>query len=319
MRLRAFFLLWLLAGVAQAQQIVHIVVPFAAGGVQDILARTIAPDLGQLIGRNVIVENRLGASGTIANAVVAKSAPDGNTLLLAAASHTITGHVYAKLPYHPIQDFTAVAHIGTVDYVLMVNPAVPAKTVAEFIAYAKANPGKINYAAAGISTLNTLAMEQFRHRLGLQMTQVPYKGGAGPAIIDLLAGNVDVMFVTLSSAAQFVKAGKLKAFAVTTKERVESLPELPTVVELGFPEDVSGSWQGLFAVAGTPQPIVAKLHAAVLKAMADPDVCKHMVAASMVPTSSPTPGSFKDFVTAESAKWRQVVEQIKAAENGKSH
>ena len=112
------------------------------------------------------------------------------------------------------------------------------------------NPGKINYAAAGISTLNTLAMEQFRQRLGLQMTQVPYKGGAGPAIIDLLAGNVDVMFVTLSSAAQFVKAGKLKGFAVTTKERVESLPDVPTVVELGFPEDVSGSWQGLFAVEG---------------------------------------------------------------------
>ena len=177
------------------------------------------------------------------------------------------------------------------------------------IAYAKANPGKINYAAAGVSTLNTLAMEQFRIRQGLQMTQVPYKGGAGPAIIDLMASNVDVMFVTLSSAAEFVKAGKLKGLAVTTRERVETLPDVPTVVELGFPEDVSGSWQGLFAVAGTPQPIVAKLHAAVLKAMADPDVRKHMVAASMVPTSSPTPESFKEFLAAESAKWKLVVKQ----------
>jgi tripartite-type tricarboxylate transporter receptor subunit TctC len=167
----------------------------------------------------------------------------------------------------------------------------------------------VNYAAAGVSTLNTLAMEQFRHRLGLQMTQVPYKGGAGPAILDLMAGNVDVMFVTLSSAAQFVKAGKLKGLAVTTAERVESLPDVPTVVELGFPEDVSGSWQGLFAVAGTPQPIVDKLHAAVLKAMADPDVRKHMIAASMTPSSSPTSENFKAFLADESAKWKKVVEQ----------
>ena len=126
------------------------------------------------------------------------------------------------------------------------------------------------------------------------MTQVPYKGGAGPAIIDLLAGNVDVMFVTLSSAAQFVKAGKLKAFAVSTSERVASLPEVPTMVEVGFPEDVSRSWQGLFAVAGTPPPIVAKLHAAVVQAMADPDVRKRMIAASMLPTSSPTPEELQD-------------------------
>jgi tripartite-type tricarboxylate transporter receptor subunit TctC len=162
----------------------------------------------------------------------------------------------------------------------------PPNSLQELSAYAKAHPGKINYAAAGISTLNTLAMEQFRRRLGLDMAQVPYKGGAGPAIIDLIAGNVDVMFVTLSSAAEFVKAGKLKGLAVTTRERVASLPDVPTVVELGFPEDVGGSWQGLFAVKGTPQPIVAKLHAGVVKAMADPDVRKHMIAASMLPTSS---------------------------------
>jgi tripartite-type tricarboxylate transporter receptor subunit TctC len=142
---------------------------------------------------------------------------------------------------------------------------------------------------------------------------VPYKGGAGPAIIDLMAGNVDVMFVTLSSATQFVKAGKLKAFAVSTRERVASLPEVPTLLELGYPEGVSSSWQGLFVVAGTPQPIVAKLHAAVVKAMADPDVRMHMRNADMLPTSSPTPESFKEFLAAESAKWKQVVEQIKAA------
>jgi tripartite-type tricarboxylate transporter receptor subunit TctC len=146
------------------------------------------------------------------------------------------------------------------------------------------------------------------------MTQVPYKGGAGPAVIDLLVGNVDIMFVTLSSAAQFVKAGKLKGYAVTTTERVPSLPDVPTVVELGFPEDVSGSWQGLFAVKGTPAPIVAKLHAAVVKAMADPGVRQHMIATSMTPSTSPTPQDFAKFVAAESAKWKAVVEKIKAGE-----
>ena len=251
--------------------------------------------------------------------VAARAAPDGYTLFLGnIGTIAINPHFFPELAVKPERDFIPISLAAETPGIVVASKKFPPNSLKDMIAYAKANPGKINYAAAGVSTLNTLAMEQFRHRLGLQMTQVPYKGGAGPAIIDLLAGNVDVMFVTLSSAAQFVKAGKLKAFAVTTKERVESLPEVPTVVELGFPEDVSGSWQGLFAVAGTPAPIVAKLHAAVLKAMADPDVRKHMIAASMVPTSSPTPESFKKFVTAESAKWKQVVEQIKAAEKSKN-
>jgi tripartite-type tricarboxylate transporter receptor subunit TctC len=146
------------------------------------------------------------------------------------------------------------------------------------------------------------------------MTQIPYKGGAGPAVVDLMAGNVDLMLVTLSSVAQHVKARKLKAFAVSTRERAELLPEVPTLFEQGFPEAVSSSWQGLFAVAGTPQPIVAKLHAAVLKVMADPDIQRHMRTAGMLPTSSQTPESFKQFLAAESMKWREVVEHIRAAE-----
>ena len=266
-----------------------------------------------------MIDNRTGAAGNVGMEVAARAAPDGYTLFLGnIGTIAINPHFFPELKVKPERDFIPISLAAETPGIVVASEKFPPNSLKEMIAYAKANPGKINYAAAGVSTLNTLAMEQFRHRLGLQMTQVPYKGGAGPAIIDLLAGNVDVMFVTLSSAAQFVKAGKLKGFAVTTKERVESLPEVPTVVELGFPEDVSGSWQGLFAVAGTPAPIVAKLHAAVLKAMADPDVRKHMIAASMVPTSSPTPESFKEFVTAESAKWKQVVEQINAAEKSKN-
>jgi tripartite-type tricarboxylate transporter receptor subunit TctC len=299
---------------------IHIIVPFAPGGASDYAIRLIQPSLEKTLGQPLVIDNRTGAAGNVGMEAAARAAPDGYVLFLGnIGTVAINPHFFSELKVVPERDFVPVSLAAETPGIVVASEKFPPNSLKDMIAYAKANPGKINYAAAGVSTLNTLAMEQFRHRLGLQMTQVPYKGGAGPAIIDLLAGNVDVMFVTLSSAAQFVKADKLKAFAVTTKERVESLPNVPTVVELGFPEDVSGSWQGLFAVAGTPQPIVAKLHAAVLKAMADPDVRKHMIAASMVPTSSPTPESFKDFVTAESVKWRQVVEQIKAAENGKSH
>jgi tripartite-type tricarboxylate transporter receptor subunit TctC len=292
---------------------IHIIVPFAPGGASDFAIRLIQPGLTQALGQQLVIDNRTGAAGNVGMETATRAAPDGYTLFFGnIGTISINPHFFPDLTVVPERDFIPISIAAETPGIVVASEKFPANSLKEMIAYAKANPGKINYAAAGVSTLNTLAMEQFRHRLGLQMTQVPYKGGAGPAIIDLMAGNVDVMFVTLSSAAQFVKAGKLKGLAVTTKERVESLPDVPTVVELGFPEDVSGSWQGLFAVAGTPQPIVAKLHAAVLKAMADPDVRKHMQAASMLPTSSPTPESFKEFLAAESAKWKRVVKETGA-------
>jgi tripartite-type tricarboxylate transporter receptor subunit TctC len=294
---------------------IHIIVPFAPGGASDFAIRLIQPAMEKALGQTLVIDNRTGAAGNVGMELAARATPDGYTLFLGnIGTVAINPHFFPELKVAPERDFIPISLAAETPGIVVASEKFPPNSLKEMIVYAKANPGKINYAAAGVSTLNTLAMEQFRHRLGLQMTQVPYKGGAGPAVVDLLAGNVDVMFVTLSSAAQFVKAGKLKGFAVTTKERVETLPDVPSVVELGFPEDVSGSWQGLFAVAGTPAPIIAKLHAAVLKAMADPDVRKHMIAASMVPTSSPTPDSFKAFVVAESTKWKTVVEQIKAAD-----
>ena len=294
---------------------IHIIVPFAPGGASDFAIRLIQPGLTQALGQQLVIDNRTGAAGNVGMETATRAAPDGYTLFFGnIGTISINPHFFPDLTIRPERDFIPVSIAAETPGIVVASNKFPPNSIKDMIAYAKAHPGKINYAAAGISTLNTLAMEQFRHRLGLQMTQVPYKGGAGPAIIDLMAGNVDVMFVTLSSAAQFVKAGKLKAFAVTTKERVDALPEVPTVVELGFPEDVSGSWQGLFAVAGTPAPIVAKLHAAVVKAMADADVRQHMITASMLPTSSPTPESFRKFLAAESAKWKRVVEQIKAAD-----
>jgi len=289
---------------------IHIIVPFAPGGASDFAIRLIQPGLQEALGQTLVIDNRTGAAGNVGMETAARATPDGYTLFLGnIGTISINPHFFPDLKVVPERDFIPISIASETPGIVVASTKFPPNSLKEMVAYAKANPGKINYAAAGVSTLNTLAMEQFRHRQGLQMTQVPYKGGAGPAIIDLLAGNVDVMFVTLSSAAQFVKAGKLKAFAVTTKERVASLPDVPTVVELGFPEDVSGSWQGLFAVAGTPKPIVDKLHAAVLKAMADPKVREHMIAASMLPTSSPTTEDFKKFLAADTATWKRVVEQ----------
>ena len=282
---------------------IHIIVPFAPGGASDYAIRLIQPGLTQALGRQLVIDNRSGAAGNVGMETAARAAPDGYTLFFGnVGTISINPHFFPELNVAPERDFIPISIAAETPGILIASPKFPANSLKEMIDYVKAHPGKINYAAAGISTLNTLAMEQFRHVAGLQMTQIPYKGGAGPAVVDLMAGNVDLMLVTLSSVAQHVKARKLKAFAVSTRERAELLPE------------VSSSWQGLFAVAETPQPIVAKLHAAVLKVMADPDVQRHMRTAGMLPTSSQTPESFKHFLAAESTKWREVVEHIKAAE-----
>ena len=294
---------------------IHIIVPFAPGGASDYAIRLIQPGLTQALGQQLVIDNRSGAAGNVGMETAARAAPDGYTLFFGnVGTISINPHFFPDLNVAPERDFIPISIVAETPGILIASPKFPANSLKEMIDYVKAHPGKINYAAAGISTLNTLAMEQFRHVAGLQMTQIPYKGGAGPAVVDLMAGNVDLMLVTLSSVAQHVKARKLKAFAVSTRERAELLPEVPTLFEQGFPEAVSSSWQGLFAVAGTPQPIVAKLHAAVLKVMADPDVQRHMRTAGMLPTSSQTPESFKHFLAAESTKWREVVEHIKAAE-----
>lgn len=295
---------------------IHIIVPFAPGGASDFAIRLIQPGLQAALGQQLVIDNRSGAAGSVGMEAAAHATPDGYTLFLGnIGTIAINPHFFPDLTVKPQRDFIPISLAAETPGIVIASNKFAPNSLKEMIAYAKAHPGKVNYAAAGVSTLNTLSMEQFRHRLGLKMTQVPYKGGAGPAVIDLMAGNVDVMFVTLSSAVQFVKAGKLKAFAVTTVRRVPQLPDVPSMAELGFPDDVSSSWQGLFAVAGTPAPIVARLHAAVLKAMADPEVRQHMIVASMTPTASPTPEDFATFVAAESDKWKGVVEKLKAGKD----
>lgn len=293
---------------------IHVIVPFAPGGASDFAIRLIQPALTKELGQQLVIDNRTGASGNIGMEVAAHAAPDGYTLFFGnIGTISINPHFYPDLKVKPDQDFIPISMAAETAGILIASPKFPPNSVKELVAYAKAHPGKINYAAAGISTLNTLAMEKFRQSAGLDMTQVPYKGGAGPAVADLMAGNVDVMFVTLSSAVGHVKAGQLKGLAVTTRERAPQLPDVPTLFEQGYPDEVSSSWQGLFALKGTPQPIVAKLYAAVAKAMADPDVKKHMTTAAMIPSASASPEAFKQFLANESTRWKKVVEQVKTA------
>ncbi len=292
---------------------IRVIVPFAPGGATDLAMRMVQPGMSRVLGQQIVIDNRGGAAGNIGMEMAARTAPDGYTLFFGnVGTTTINPSFYRDLAVSPERDFVPVSIAAETAGILVASNKFPPNSVKEMIDYVKARPGKINYGAAGISTLNALEMEQFRRTAGLDMLQVPYKGGAGPALNDLVAGHVDVMFVTFSAAIGHVKAGSLKALAVTTRERLAQLPDVRTMVEQGFPDNVSSSWQGLFAIAGTPQPIIAKLHAAVVEAMKDPNTRKLMNDAGMLATSSASPDAFKTFLAAETAKWQRVVKDTGA-------
>ena len=292
---------------------IRVIVPFAPGGATDITMRMIQPALSERLGQQLIIDNRGGAAGNIGMEVAARATSDGYTLFLGnVGTVAINPNFYRDLNVVPERDFIPVSLASETAGVVVANPKFPPNSLTEMVAYVKARPGKINYASSGISSQNTLEMEQFRKTAGLDMLQVPYKGGAGPALNDLVAGHVDVMFVTLSAASGHVKSGRLKALAVTTRKRLEQLPDVATMAEQGFPENVSSSWQGLFAIAGTPRPIVVRLHAAVIDAMKDEKTRRLMTDAGMIPSASETPEAFKTFVLNETAKWKAVVQSIGA-------
>jgi tripartite-type tricarboxylate transporter receptor subunit TctC len=295
----------LAAPAAFAQNVIRIVVPFAAGGVQDIIARSINAELGTLLGRTVIVENRTGAGGTIGNAAVAKSAPDGNTLLLAAASHTITGHVYAKLPYHPLNDFSAVAHIGTVDYVLMINGAMAAKTVQEFVAYAKANPGRLNYASAGSGSATHLSMAYLASLAGIEMVHVPYKA-TNEAVQEVIVGRAHAAMPSTIGAIPFAKDGRVRLLAVTGAKRSKFLPDLPTIGESGLGDYVFDSWIGLLGPAGIPKQTLEGINAAVGKLLKDPVILDRLDKQGVVPRAM-TPAEFSALLREDYVKMGKVV------------
>jgi len=285
---------------------VRIVVPFPAGGTTDILAREVAQRLSQTLGQPFVVDNRPGAGGNIGAELVAKSPADGYTFLMGTVgTHAINASLYSKMPYDHVRDFAPVILVAGVPNVLEVNPSVPVNSVPELIAYAKANPGKLNFASSGSGTSIHLAGELFKVMTGVSMSHVPYKGSA-PALADLAGGQVQLMFDNLPSSLQLIKAGKLRPLAVTSAQRSAALPDLPTVAEAGLPGFEATSWFGLLAPAGTPPDVIAKVNAEVAKWLASPEAKDKLASQGAIPAG----GSAEDFtrhIAAETAKWQKVV------------
>lgn len=292
---------------------VKIVVPFAPGGTTDILARAVAPELSKALGQPFIVENRAGAGGNIGADLVAKSAPDGYTVLMGTVgTHGINKSLYTRLAYDPQKDFAPITLVAGVPNVMVMN-AETAKTlginsVPDFIRYAKAHPGRLNMASSGNGTSIHLAGELFKSMTGIYMAHIPYTG-SGPAMMAMVSGNVDVMFDNLPSAMPQIKGGKLKAFAVTSAERSAALPDLPTIEQAGGPTlkgfDAS-SWFGLLAPAGTSPDIVKRMQEEVAKALSTPAIKEKLLAQGAIPSGN-TPQQFAAFINAEHEKWAKVV------------
>jgi tripartite-type tricarboxylate transporter receptor subunit TctC len=289
---------------------ITMIVPFAPGGASDFVARLIQPGVGQILGEQIVIENRPSAAGIVGTEVAAHAAPDGYTIFLGnIGTLSINPGVYTSLRVKPDKDLAPVTICADMPSILIARPDFPANTVSELVAYVKANQGKIAFATPGSSTLNRLEMEVFRRGAELDMVHVPYKGGAGPAVRDILGGHVDLMFTTIASAMELVKAGSVKAFAVTTRERMTDLPGIPTMYELGWTGLVTSSWQGVLVPSGTPRPIVDKLHAAIVKVLADPQIQARMRNSGAFAVSSKSPEDFKAYMDVESAKWTKVIEE----------
>ena len=290
---------------------VKIVVPFAAGGTTDILARAIAPDLSKAFGQSFVIENKGGAGGNLGAEQVSKSPGDGYTLLMGTVgTHGINRALYAKLPYDPFKDFAPITLVAGVPNVMVVNAEKAAankiNTVNDFIKYAKANPGKLNMASSGNGTSIHLAGELFKSMTGVAMTHIPYTGSA-PALLGLVSGQVDVMFDNLPSAMALIKSGKLKAFAVTSAQRSAAMPELPTLEDAGQLKGFeASSWFGLLAPAGTPPEVLSRLQQETAKALNSPDIKEKLLAQGAIPSGN-TPQQFAALIDAEIKKWAAVV------------
>ncbi len=313
---RIFIVTALVAGVAAAgaaaaqgypAKAVTIVVPFPPGGTTDVLARTIAQKMNEDWGQPVIVENKPGAGATIGAAQVAKAPADGYTLLMGAVHHAIATSVYPKLPYDFQRDFAPVTIVAMVPNVLTVNPGVPAHSVKELIAWGKANPGRLSYGSNGQGTGQHLIGEQFAAMTGLDLLHVPYKG-SGPLTTDLIAGQVSMSFDTITPVLPHIKAGKLRALAVTTGKRSAALPEVPTLAESGLAGFDQGTWFGLLAPAGTPKEIVAKLNAEVVKILRMPEVQKRFAEIGAEPVGN-SPEAMAAIIRSDTEKYAAVVKK----------
>lgn len=298
-------------GTALAQgptKLARIVVPFTAGGVQDLLARAMAVELSAALGQTVIIENRAGAGGTVGTGFVAKSAPDSGNMVLAAASHNIAGSLYNKLGYDPQKDFAPMAHIGTADYVLMINPDVPAKTVAEFIRYAKANPGKMNYATAGLGSATHLSMAYFNGLAGIDIVHIPLKG-TGDAINEVISGRAQAVIAASVGALAFAKDSRIRLIGVTSARRSKYLPDVPTIAESGLPGYRFDTWFGLLGPAGTPAAEINRVNAAMAKVLKDPAVLERLDKQGIEPQAM----SNADFAKLLAVDYERMAKVVKAS------
>ena len=301
-------------GQAYPSRPVRMIIPFAPGGASDFVGRIMQPKMSERLGQQLVVENRGGAAGNIGLEAAAKADPDGYTIFLGnIGTIAINAAVFHSLNIRPLRDFVAVTEVVDVPGVLVANTAFPPSTLKELIDYAKANPGKLNYGSPGSGSQNRLEMEMFRQAAGgMDMVHIPYKGGAGPAVTGLMAGETQLMFTTAPSALGFIKGGRLKILAVTSAKRIAALPDVPTMVESGFPRSVTGSWQGVFVPKGTPQPAVDKLFAATQEVMKTPDVLQRLASGGVDVVLSESPKAFAEFVASESERWGQVAREVGA-------
>ncbi|WP_453934993.1 tripartite tricarboxylate transporter substrate binding protein [Acidovorax temperans] len=297
------------AALAQSSKPIRLVVPFPAGGATDLFARTLSQKMGERLGTSIVIDNKPGAGGSLGSDMAAKATADGQTLLFTTTStHSIGPAIGAKLPYDTVRDFTPIAHVGNAPSIMLVPNSSPAKTVKEWIEYAKKNPGKLNYASSGNGTIVQLTAELFKAQAGLFVTHIPYKG-TGLAIPDLVAGQLDVLFDSLPTGMPHVRDGRLRALAVTTLKRTPLAPDLPPVADT-LPGFESNTWFGLYGPKGLPAEVVNRVNTAANQALSDPEVRAKLTTLGIEPVTS-TPAQFAKMVADDQAKWKRIIAERK--------
>ncbi len=291
---------------------VRVIIPFPPGQATDVIGRLVSQRLTDALGRQFIIDNRPGAGGIIGAEAVAKATPDGYTLLVSASgTMVINPSLYRKLSYDPLKDYEPVSLLGLIPLVVVAHPSLPTKTIKDLVALARANPGKLNYGSSGPGTAQHLAMELLKHRAGIDVAHVPYKGSA-PATTDLIGGHIMLMFDTIASSLSLIKAGKVNAIAVGSSTRSSLLPDVPTVAESGIRDFQAMGWAGMLAPARTPRAIVQRLNAEVVRVLADADTRQRIVALGLEPMSN-SPEEFSAFMKSEIARWSEAVKAAKVS------
>ena len=297
------------AALAQSSKPIRLLVPFPAGGATDLFARTLSQKMGERLGTSIVIDNKPGAGGSLGSDIAAKATADGQTLLFTTTStHSIGPAIGAKLPYDTVRDFTPIAHVGNAPSIMLVPNSSPAKTVKEWIEYAKKNPGKLNYASSGNGTIVQLTAELFKAQAGVFVTHIPYKG-TGLAIPDLVAGQLDVLFDSLPTGMPHVRDGRLRALAVTTLKRTPLAPDLPPVADT-LPGFESNTWFGLYGPKGLPAEVVNRVNTAANQALSDPEVRAKLTTLGIEPVTS-TPAQFAKMVADDQAKWKRIIAERK--------